>query len=280
MTSGYLSGAEVLSEARLRRASLGPTDGVLIVEGRDDFRLINRVCRSSAHVLPAGEKEKVLDAAARLRPNEDREFVLLVDCDYDVPAGELQGKPHLIITKCPDAECDMVALGIFEQVVLQTVPAAAGSHSRLKEITEIVLDRSVALAGAVGQLRQLSRVENLGLDFDGLRFARTREKKTAIVNRERLTEMVLRRSGSQMSVEGVHERAGGIAAGLMTCNGHDLVESLRAVLKEDFGVRGATATGLEQLLRVAAGDPQFLESWSVIERIRTWETETGKAVLA
>lgn len=66
----------------------------------------------------------------------------------------------------------------------------------------------------------------------------------------------------------------------MTCNGHDLVESLRAVLKEDFGVRGATATGLEQLLRVAAGDPQFLESWSVIERIRTWETETGKAVLA
>jgi hypothetical protein len=231
-------------------------------------------------VLPAGEKAKVLDAAARLRPDENREFVLLVDCDYDVPAGALRGQPHLIITRCPDAECDMIALGILEQVVLQVVPAAASGHLRLKEITGSVLDRSVALAGAVGQLRQLSRLEDLDLKFDGLRFAKAREKNTAIVDTERLTDMVLRRSGSRMTAEDVSGRAGRIAVGLMTCNGHDLVESVRAVLKEDFGVKRATATGLEQLLRVAAGDPQFLESWSVIERIRDWEAETGRAVLA
>lgn len=277
--SRYLSGAEVLSEARLRRNSLGPDAGVLIVEGRDDYRLIHRVCRSSAHVLPAGEKKRVLEAAEHLRPGESNKFVLVVDCDYDVPAGALTGAPHLVITSHPDAECDMVALGVLEQIVLQVVPAAANSASELKRITQVVFVRAVALAGAVGQLRQLSRVESLGLDFKGLRFPKTRTKGSATVNQIRLAEIVLRRSGSRLAAKDVAGRADEIPCSLMTCNGHDLVESVRAILKDDFGVTNVSAANFEQLLRASAGDPEFLEKWSVIQRIRAWQARSGRMVL-
>lgn len=275
----YRSGAEVLSEARLRRAALGQDAGVLIVEGRDDLRLVSQICSSPAHVLPAGAKEKVLDAASRLRADEEHEFVLLVDCDFDVAAGELTGLPHLVVTKHPDAESDMVGLGVLERIVLQSVPAAANSENELDAIAGVVHERAVALAAAVGQLRQLSRVEGLFLDFKDLRFSKARTADSADVDLSKLSQMLVQRSDSDIDPVELCARAGAITPSLMTCNGHDLIESVRVVLHEDFGIPRNSLTGLDQLLRACAGDPEFIQRWSVIERIEVWQERSGRRVL-
>jgi hypothetical protein len=275
----YASGAEVLTEARLRRQGLGPEAGILIVEGRDDYRLVNRVCISPAHVLPAGAKRKVLEAAEKLRADEDQEFVLLVDCDYDVPAGDLQGLPHLILTEHPDADTDMVGLGVLEQVVLHAVPSAANSEEELNAVTAVVFERAVALASAVGQFRQVSRVENLMLDFKELRFRKARKKGSAEVDLLKLSRMLLHRVGSTEKPSDLCALAEGIPAGLMTCNGHDLIESVRNVLREDFGVQRDVVTGIDKLFRACAGEPLFIERWSVIARIQAWQESTGRKVL-
>jgi hypothetical protein len=279
MTVEYSSGAEVLSEARLRRAGLGDDSGVLIVEGRDDLRLLKDVCRSSAHVLPAGKKQRVLEAAEYLRPSEDKEFVLLVDCDYDVPAGDLRGSSNLVITQYSDAESDMFALGVLEKVVFQAVPFAASSDEDLKETTERVRARAIALADAVGKFRRISRLENLGLDFKDLRFSKARTKGSASVDTEKLARMLSQRSQDALSpsqLMNLYEQADEVP---MSCNGHDLVESVRVILHEDFGINQAELRGLDTLMRTCASEPQFIARWSVLHRIRAWEASSGRGVL-
>lgn len=278
--SEYSSGAEVLSEARLRRDGLGDDSGVLIVEGRDDLRLLKEICRSPAHVLPAGKKQRVLEAAERLRPREDRKFILLVDCDYDVPAGKLRGSSNLVITKYSDAESDMVALGVLEKVVFHAVPAAAGSEEQLKAITAIVHERAIELASAVGRIRRVSKLDQLGLDFKGLRFQRVRKKGTADIDDEKLASMVVQRSESEISGPELAARARDMPSGVMPSNGHDLVESVRVVLHEDFGIKQVELANIDQLIRACASEPQFITRWSVVERIRAWEAKSGRGVLS
>jgi hypothetical protein len=277
--SYYYSGAEVLGEARLRRASLGDDSGVLIVEGRDDLRLLTSISISQSHILPAGNKHLVLDAAARLQPEEMSQFILVVDCDYDVPGGTLCGAPHLVVTKHPATETDMAELGIIKALVLQLVPAAVTSQSELTDISRVVHERAIALAGSVGQVRQLSTVERLGLDFKNLRIGRMREKDTVNVNFSKLVTTVLQRSQCYEDVGAVEKRAAEIPRSLMTCNGHDLVESIRIVLHDDFGVPHSELKHLDKLLRGCAGNPEFLARWSVVERIQEWQAQTGRTVL-
>lgn len=278
--SYYYSGAEVLSEARLRRAKLGDSSGIAIVEGRNDLRLLLPACTSQAHVLPAGNKKLVLQAASRLRPEERDHFVLVVDCDFDVPAGSLKGEPHLILTKTPAVESDLVDLGIVDLLVLHLVPKAADGADELRSIADVVVERAVALAGAIGQLRQLSATENLGLNFKDLRLRKMRRKGTSGVDFRKLVTTVLQRSNGTLIASEVEARASLIQRGVMTCDGHDLVESIAAVLHEDFGVPLSEMGGLDKLLRSSASNLSVLEKWSVIERIQAWQQRSGRKVLA
>jgi len=65
----------------------------------------------------------------------------------------------------------------------------------------------------------------------------------------------------------------------MACNGHDLIESVRTVLHEDFGVNRGALVGMDKLFRACAGEPLFIERWSVVARIQAWQEETGRKVL-
>lgn len=98
----YLSGAEVLADARLRLGALPADQGILIVEGYDDVRLFSPHSVGKESLLPCGNKDKLLDAYGRLEPGEEARIVFVADCDYDVPAERLRPASNLIITDYVD----------------------------------------------------------------------------------------------------------------------------------------------------------------------------------
>lgn len=273
----YLSGAEVLAEGRLRMGGLESDSAILVVEGRNDVRLLSQACRSLDHIIAAGSKWKVLDAAERLADSERSTFVFVVDCDYDVPAGKVRAAPHLILTHHSDAEADLVALGALRLLVLELIPRAAESEAELDRIARLVGERTIALAEGQGRIRRLSRIEALGLEFDAERLGKYRTVGSSGVDLNRLARNILNNSRQSGEADELLRRAEYQGDALSVCNGHDLVASLRHVLHKDFGVRLRRLEALDELLRAVGG--RLIADWSVVHRLRRWQASVGRSVL-
>lgn len=276
----YLSGAQAIADARLRVRGLPPQQGVLLLEGRDDVRLFGPHSFGLETVIPCGSKPKLLDAYSRIRPGEERLFLFIADCDYDVPAGKLAPSRNLVLTTNVDVETDLLDLGLLDRLVLETVPSAVVSETHLASLSSEVLSRSVALAEAIGQLRQVSAVEGLGLSFDGLRYHRYRSRGEVTADRAKLAKVTREHAGEPVNIDpgGLETRAAAIPGGLRVCHGKDLIGAIAAVLHEDYGVPAEQLRFLPSLLRTAV-DSGVLTRWALVRRIRRWETQTGRRVL-
>ena len=73
----------------------------------------------------------------------------------------------------------------------------------------------------------------------------------------------------------------GIARGVHICNGHDLVEAVQVVLVRDHRVSGGKAAvrSVDSMLRMTMLDPARREAWSVVTRLRRWESKHGRELL-
>jgi hypothetical protein len=274
----YLTGVEVVGDARLRLNALPLSVGVLIVEGRDDRRIMQPRCIRPDIVVVAGGKPRLLESFDRLRPQEHSRIVFVFDCDFDAPiADALPRQANVAITSHPSAETDLVALGAIERVVSELLPSTADLAADTAEI----VNRAVAVAEPFGRLRRASRVHGLGLDFDGLEIKRVRRRSQGSVTMDRACDVMLSRSTPSRSISPDELRALAVVGGggLAACAGHDLVAALRAVLHQDFGVVERDLLQLEGMLRLAFSEEMF-GRWGVVDRIRRWESETGCRVLA
>jgi hypothetical protein len=274
---GYLSGAEALADGRLRIASLPTDQGILFVEGRDDVRLFAPLTHGIETIIPCGAKWKLLDAHSRLRVGEGYKFVFVADCDYDVPAQRLRPQPNLILTATVDVESDLIALGLAKRLVLELVPSAVTSDEQLSLVTTQVVDRAMALAVAIGRLRQVSAVESLGLTFQGIRHSRHRATGTSTVDVEKLTRRI--HGGSEaIELRDLAAKADQAPSDCRVCHGKDFLVAIATVLHDDFGVPLAELKTLPRMLR-AALSPVVLDVWDVTRRIRRWETASGRRIL-
>lgn len=275
----YLSGAQVLADARLRLSGLPHDQGVLLLEGRDDVRLFLGFCLGGESLLACGKKRTLLEAHQLLRAGEEAQMLFLADCDYDVPTGRLVPAENLIVTGLPDTEADLLALGVLERLILELVPGAVESDLQRREITASVMGHSQALAYALGRFRLLSAKQNLGLAFEGVKLSRYRARGSSSVELEKLARALAARSegcpmGERELLSAVTEMGGGEA----TCHGKDLLRAITTVLHQDHGVPVSRLEHAQSMLRLAVTTEAF-GRWEVVRRIEAWELKVGRRVL-
>lgn len=235
--SQFRSGEEVLQTARLQVDALSGNRGGLILEGADDRKLFSPLCFASSQLVIAGGKSLVLEAHGSMRAEDVGRFAFLVDCDDDVAEHGLRGRHDLIITEHHDVENDLLALGALELVVAQLVPAVASGDAEAADVAELVAANAKILAAPVGCVRRAARAQAISLgslrqqDMDYFAIGTC----TAGDRRETALQQVGRAADlTAHQARRIRQELGSVPADHDVCNGHDLVEAVRAVLVRDY----------------------------------------------
>jgi len=264
--------------------ALGGDRGGLILEGADDRKLFAPVCFASSQLVIAGGKSLVLEAHSSMRKEDVGRFAFLVDCDGDVGDRGLKGRHDLIITEHQDVENDLLALGALEPVVGQLVPAVASGAAEAADVAETVAADARILTAPVGCVRRAARARAISLgslrqqDMDYFAIGTC----TAADRRETALQQVGRAADlTAHQARRIRQELGSVPADHDVCNGHDLVEAVRAVLVRDYRISGGKAAvrSIDAMLRMAMLDPARREAWSVVARIRRWEAYYGRELL-
>jgi hypothetical protein len=282
--SQFRSGEEVLQTARLQVDALGGHRGRLIVEGAEDRKLFSPLCFASSQLVIAGGKSLVLEAHCSMREEDVGRFAFLVDCDGDVGDRGLKGRHDLIITEHHDVENDLLALGALEPVVAQLVPAVASGVAETDDVSETVAAHARILAAPVGCVRRAARTRAISLgslrqqDMDYFAIGTC----TAADRRETALQQVSRAADlTAHQARRIRDELASVPADHDVCNGHDLVEAVRAVLIRDYRIAGGKAAvrSVDAMLRMTMLDPGRREAWSVVARIRRWEARHTRELL-
>jgi hypothetical protein len=274
----YPSAEALISDAQLRRDRFGSTSGILVVEGPDDKRLFAERTVRRQQVIAAGGRRLLLASHATAIAQKCDWLIFVTDCDYDVAMQLLRPAQGLVITEHTDLESDLLALGGWERIVTQLVPAALDDDDIFNEIVAAAMARTVALADVVGRYRRVAREFGFVANTD-IRHVRYRRSGAEQVDEERLLRSLWQSSEEcTLDLKEFGDRIRAISSDYNNCNGHDLVKALLHVLREDFGVRNVTDENLEDLLRHGVSKEEF-ESWSVTSRIKRWEQKTSVTVL-
>jgi hypothetical protein len=277
--SGYLSGADVLADARLRLSGLPADQGILVLEGRDDARLFVSRSVGSESLLACGKKATLLQAHGLLRPGEENRIVFVTDCDYDVAVGQLTPRDNLIVTRLVDVEADLIDMGTLEALIVELVPSAIVSSERRAEITRSVVQRGARVAEAVGRFRLISAREGLGLSFRHIKLHRYRATGGGEIDVIKLANALA--SSSENCGLTRDELAQAVLIepdNIKLRHGKDWLHAMAVVLHQDFGVPKARLMELESMLRLAVTDAGFAD-WEVVKRVRRWELSAGRRVL-
>ncbi len=276
---GYLSGLHALADARMRTAALPPDAGILFVEGRDDVRLFLPHTFGLQYLVPCGNKHKLMQAFQGLDAGEERRFVFLTDCDYDVANGTLTPAPHLIITEHVDIEADLWFAGVVDRLIAELIPGATTSEAALARTTAQLSDRVLGLARRLGLFRQLSASDSLGLNFEGLRYQRLRAVGAERVDDRVIATVLTQRSqGAVCSVEDLLSAVDAGDPANNVCHSDDLVGALITVARRDFGITLPSPSEVGRLIRMATV-PEVLDQLALTRRIRDWEIQAGRKIL-
>lgn len=276
----YRSGDDVLADARLRLSALGQNRGIVVLEGSDDRRLLGPHLASLNQIVVAGGKPKLLNAYRRRSDSDTGRIVFITDCDYDVSAGHLvAGVPDLILTSHADLEADLVTQGLVRRVVAELVPNSLESDDSLSRITDHVVGEAFALARRVGRLRELNQTESLGLNFQDLNLSRFRTKGESPIDEPRLIEVLVQRSaGASITVPELNERAGEIPIEQASCRGHDLVDAIGCVLRQEYRIPLGRLASIPSILR-SGFDREAFEQSGIGIRLSSWEATHGRSIL-
>lgn len=272
---GYPSGAALLADANLRLDKLGAKCGIIVVEGPSDKCALADRFIPAPQILVAGSKSLVLDAHQRVAGRSNSGLVFLVDCDYDVAAGSLTGgNSGLIITHCADLEVDLAQLGLLRDVVRNVLP------NRFREVERVisdVVDSSLRLAEAIGQVRRECRVCGHNASFQRLEYRRLLQ---SFENNGRQGVIRSLLTACRFGDADRASRAlGGGPYDVRVCNGHDLMECVGVILSRKYSVRRRRRESLDAMLRLALGEAAFAR-WSVGTRIMRWQQDNGRIVVA
>jgi hypothetical protein len=275
----YPSAEALLADVALRLDQFGLRDGILVVEGPDDKRLLCTRTRHRQQVLASGGRRLLLSAHSLAVAHKTEGVVFLTDCDYEVKLGTLSPTFDLIVTKHADLECDLLDEGGFTGIVLQIVPAALNSDEDLARISLSAQDRAVAVAEVLGRIRQVAKAAGFPVDTE-IRHHKYRRKDTADVDERKLVRAVVQASPEcPLRPEEMEERVHEIPRGYDNCNGHDLISALNHVLRDDFGVRDQTPESMQLLLRAGVSEKMFAQLDFVV-RLKKWQDRVSRKILA
>lgn len=268
----------LLAEAWLKLDRLEPGCGIAFLEGEDDRRCLAERYIALEQVVVGEGKDNLIGAYERAESDEHRVFVFLADCDYDVPAHRLRPQSNLVVTRNPSLETDLIEAGLVSQLVQELIPREKWTGSA-GDTAERITDSAIALAEGLGKLRLLARVDNVPIDFSNFRKNLRRYRKDGRADTEKMLD-VMQGDPEQPDFDRV-KMTGDVAAlsgGFRVCDGHDLMEAIRIVLRDDFALEGKEVYSLDRILRASLG-PQVFEQLEFATRVRRWEAESGRRIL-
>src|SRR5258708_3018119 len=276
--SSYPRGRHVLSDAKLRLDRIPVEQGVLVVEGPDDKRVLGEHVLDRRQIVVAGGRRLLLNAHELAHGESENRLLFLTDCDYEIAAGTLHGAVDLVITQHADLEADLLFAGAMGRIVGEVLANIEGNEE-LRILSDEVLSRAIAMAEPIGRMRKVARLREIEIDVVDLRYQRARAPHTLAVDVRRLAQMVVQRSPRcDLSADELHELATSVDGGELVCNGHDLVAAIQSVLHEDYGVDVARLGGALTLLHMAA-DRTLLARCEILGRIERWEKHSGRKLL-
>jgi hypothetical protein len=278
--SEYVTPETLLSDARLRLSALTSTAAVLVVEGWDDKRLFVQHTQRPDQVLVAGGKSLLLGTRDAADAVDLKRIVFFADCDYDVPRGTLHAGNGLVLTANADVECDLLSLGVLEQVVTELIPAVVRDDIA-EEIAALILDRATPLAIDLGRIRIAAFAASESMRPQDLELRKFRALNTDRVDTPKLIRSAhgTADGGPVVSLQEFATICMEVPNSYSICNGHDLVRAVTDVIRRDFRMTAVNEDLVSRCLRLSLNRERF-STWSVAKRVRAWEDAMGVTVLA
>lgn len=275
----YTSAVELLMDAELRADGLGPSLGVLVVEGPDDKRVFARHVGDPVQVLPAGGRKLLISAHEKANSEQRQKIVFVTDCDYEVRRGALRGAPDLVITSLTDMESDLLSLGLIEELVLDLVPRALESRAACASIAKRVRDNAEKIALPIGRIRMAAQPLGIALELGELKISRYWDAGKQSMDFSRLVDAMHSKVSPVVGFREWRQLVQESPQDSGMCHGKDLVRAIAHVLKVEYRVESATPDVLVKMMRSSLNG-QHLDSWEVIRRIKAWQERHRRLVLS
>jgi hypothetical protein len=272
----YLDGDAILAEVALRERSLGSSEGIAVVEGHDDVRLLRACDVNSEKIIPVGGRQRVLLGHAAAQASDLEHAIFIVDCDYEVVQGRLAMRPGLFVTTRVDLEADMIDGGALERVVSQAIPAAIDAETA-RVTTDAVLQRARVFAEPLARMRLVAQQEGLGLGLKARvpNYAKARVGDHDIDFEKFCVSVWSGASPRPMSRPEFISAVAALPVRDELCHGKDLLRAAGYVLHSDYNV-SIPFDVLCRELRLAA--VPIIDRMPLIGRIRQWEQTTGRTI--
>lgn len=237
------TGDEIANEILLIRAKYkGP---VLLLEGSKDEKFFHRFVKNSEMpIIPAGGKEKVLDAIAILEAHDGVQgFMGIVDADFGHIDGSLPESQNVIITDDHDVEMMIIKTKAFDAVLLEL-----GSKKKIREFSNQeggIRDALIQKALIVGHLRYLSMTENLHLRFEGLHFDRFIDRNSLEIDQNKMLSNVFALTSNRcLDTKDISNRLSELIDEMnddpyQICCGHDFIAIFGIALRKILGSKSS-----------------------------------------
>lgn len=268
---------EVANDIRMTREQY--SGSFLIVEGRaSDLRLYrNLIDQESCQIVPAHSKENALTVHEILESENFFGFLVIVDADFWRLEGKQPSSPNLFVTDAHDIETMMLKSPAFEKLL--------GEFGSTRKIGRFVNDHDKSVRQALvesgrplGYLRWTSELQNLGLTFEDIAFARFVDRDTLSVDTYQMIRTVRNKSQRHDLAEtDLQDAIDGVADDTHdpwdVCCGHDLICILSVGLRKALGSNSAREVEpelMEKSLRLAYEAVYFLET-HLFQSLKAWE---------
>jgi Protein of unknown function (DUF4435) len=222
-----LTASTALAAIELRR-DYAPDAPALVIEGPDDMRLFNKLTLEECVVVPAGNRDGVIEAVRQANERGMQVVLGVVDRDYSDFRDE-QLPENLVMTDQNDIEVMLILSGALAGVVLESV----GQWIAVVEIegcrTELASHVIVGVS-LLGQLRALKHEAVPRLNFAGLRLRNHLLADGVSLDSKALAEELQRRSDGVPASEELERlrremESRDIPVEMLAC-GHDAVQYL------------------------------------------------------
>jgi len=241
--------------AVMLRAEQSVPRPVLLVEGDSDLRLLGRLLRARADVLPCDGKDFVLAAQRELVAGGQSWSVAFIDADFDHLDG-ISYEPGVVVTDHHDLETEYVRSDALLKVVDEfgsdtKLARAFGATLTTDEVAEAVRAATVAPAADIGACRYVSSNDiEMQVSYKGIKHEKLLLPQTLSVCPTRLRRVLGARG---VDAESLYARSLEVRASCtetwQLVRGHDLTSLFAIGMRRLWG-KGTLVSGqIESALR-------------------------------
>jgi hypothetical protein len=273
----YLSGERDANAIRMRRSTFSGT--FLLVEGSSDKSFYERfVSRTTCTLVVVSGKPsskfRVIAVLALLEQSNFQGVLAIVDADFDRLEGFTDDNPHLFRTDLHDLETMLINSPALDKVI-----AEFGSEEKITKFGHDIRIVILKEGMIIGYLRWISKIDELNLTFDGIKFSSFINEKTLKIDQSKLIQEVKNQSQAHsLNNKDLQQRINSQkdenhAPCQVSC-GHDLVEILSLGFRKAIGSYQPSDIKpdiLERSLRLAYEEVYFCETELYLS-IRSWES--------